>query len=111
MLSQGVTENQRVACFRLAMHLKKAGVPQDVTFAALKAWATKNRPDRGKRILIDSEITQQTEYTYAREYRGCGCEKPAVKPYCHSSICPLTAPRPDRNPSGTTDNSIESPGA
>ena len=98
MLKTGVVEYQRVACFRLALHLKKAGIPQDVAVVALEAWANKNRPRNGKRILTISEITQQTEYAYAREYRGCGCEEPAVKPYCHPHACPLRAPRPNRNP-------------
>ena len=95
MLATGVAEYQRVACFRLALHLKKAGIPQDLAVVALEAWATKNRPRNGKGILTEAEIAQQTEYAYAREYRGCGCEEPAVKPYCHPSGCPLRAPRPD----------------
>jgi len=51
MLSEGVTANQRVACFRLAVHLKKAGVPSDIARASLQAWAMKNRPEDGKRVL------------------------------------------------------------
>ncbi len=88
MLTEGVTQHQRVACFRLASHLRKAGIPEDVALPALMVWATKNRPADGKRIITRAEVYKQTKCAYAKRYRGCGCEDPAIMPYCDSS-CPL----------------------
>jgi len=91
MLAEGVREYQRVACFRLAVHLKKAGLPQDLTLTVLRAWAQKNRPVGDKAIITDTEISEQTDSAYVKDYRACGCEDPAVSPYCHSS-CYLRSP-------------------
>ena len=88
MLTDGVSEYQRVACFRLAVHLKKAGLPQDIAVSALAAWAAKNTPRNGKRIITEVEIIEQAKYAYAKHYRGCGCEDAAIQPYCIPS-CPL----------------------
>jgi len=88
MLAEGVSSYQRVACFRLAIQLRKAGLPQDVTIAALEGWAAKNRPPDGKRIITPEEIAEQTRSAFAHKYRGCGCEHPAVAPYCVAE-CPL----------------------
>lgn len=88
MLADGVGEYQRVACFRLAIQLRKAGLPQDIAIAALEAWAAKNRPQAGKRIITPEEIAEQARSAFARRYRGCGCEHPAVAPYCLPE-CPL----------------------
>lgn len=82
MLAQGVADHQRVACFRLAVHLKKAGVPQDITLACLRTWASKNRPADGKSVICEDEIIAQVTWAYERNYRGCGCEEPAVAPFC-----------------------------
>lgn len=88
MLNEGVEENQRVACFRLAIALRKAGVPQDIAVACLRAWALKNRPAEGRRIITNEEIAEQTACAYAKDYRGCGCEEAAVRPFCVPD-CPL----------------------
>ena len=88
MFSEGVTEHQRIACFRLALHLKKAGLPQDLAIVSLNAWADKNRPTSNKRIITASEIHEQAKSAYAKDYRGCGCEEAVVMPYC-SPNCPL----------------------
>jgi hypothetical protein len=85
MLEEGVTENQRSSCFRLAVHLRKKGLPFDITVAALAEWARKNRPADGRRIITLTEIKAQTSSAYLKEYRGCGCEDPAVAPYCDPS--------------------------
>lgn len=90
MLAGGVTEYQRVACFRLAVHLKKAGLPQDVAVVCLTTWAAKNHPKQDKQVLTDSEVCRQTHWAYAKPYRTCGCEDPAVTPYCDPN-CPLFA--------------------
>lgn len=91
MLAKGVTEYQRIACFRLALHLRKAGIPEDVAVAGLMAWAVKNHPTGGKRIITEQEITEQARWAYTKDYRGCGCEDPAIRPHCDPS-CPLESP-------------------
>jgi hypothetical protein len=87
MLKSGVDGYQRVACFRLAVHLKLAGVPEDLAAVLLKAWSTKNHPP-GKQIITPAEIDDQVRDAYAKGYRGCGCEDPKIKRFCDSS-CPL----------------------
>jgi len=88
MLEEGVSENQRVACFRLAVHLRRIGLPSDIAAAALQQWATKNYPRNGKRIITDDELKAQTAAAFLKEYHGNGCEDPAVQPFCDSS-CPI----------------------
>jgi len=88
MLAEGVTEYQRVACFRLAVQLKKAGLPEDIAVATLSAWAVKNRPNGEKQIITEQEIVKQTRCAYAKNYRNCGCEDPAVSRFCHTG-CPV----------------------
>ncbi len=88
MLAEGVGEYQRVACFRLALQLKKAGLPEDAAVAVLTNWAAKNRPDRDKRTITHAEIVNQTRAAYQKSYRGCGCEDPAIRPHCRVD-CPL----------------------
>ena len=104
MLAEGVTQYQRVACFRLAVQLRKAGMPEDITVAALGAWAAKNRPGGDKRIITDAEILEQAKCAYAKNYHGCGCEEVAIVPYCNPH-CQLRcntkvkSSREGRNPS------------
>ncbi len=88
ILRNGVTENQRVACFRLAVHLRRIGMPYELVVAALREWAGKNRPMQGKRIITLVEIMAQTASAFLKEYRGCGCEEPALAPYCDPA-CPV----------------------
>jgi hypothetical protein len=88
MLREGVRANQRVACFRLAVQLRKAGNPFDKTVAALCAWAQRNRPTDGRPIIRESEIRSQTRWAYRGGYKGCGCEDPAVMPFCDPA-CPI----------------------
>ena len=88
MLTEGVTENQRVACFRLAVGLRKAGVPLDAALAALNIWALKNQPENGKGIISRQEVMAQAASAYSKPYRSCGCDDPAVAPYCGTG-CPL----------------------
>ena len=90
MLAEGVNSFQRVACFRLAVHLKRYGMPYDLALAALKAWARKNRPEDGKRIITDAEIMYQAKCAFENSYRSFGCEDPAVAAYCDNN-CPLHA--------------------
>ena len=88
MLAEGVTCQQRVSCFHLAVNLRRAGLPSDLTVAMLRAWARKNRPQDDKRIITDTEIRNQVKDAYEKQYRSCGCEDIAVVPHCDKS-CPL----------------------
>jgi hypothetical protein len=82
MLSQGVTSYQRVSCFRLAVQLKRNGMPLDLALVVLKAWAKKNRPADGKGAITDREIEGQTRCAFEKTYRSFGCEDPAVSEFC-----------------------------
>ena len=88
MLTEGVGSYQRVCCFRLAVQLKRSGLPFDLAVVVLKAWAQKNRPADGKTIITDSEIFQQTRSAYVKPYCSIGCEDPAIAAFCHPN-CPL----------------------
>lgn len=88
MLRDGVVEFQRVACFRLAVHFKRLGLPYDIAEYALQAWARKNRPRENKRIITSKEIRTQATCAYKKEYRGYGCDSEAVAPFCHPE-CPV----------------------
>jgi hypothetical protein len=90
MLAEGVTFNQRVACFRLAVRLKRTGMPYDLALITLKAWAQKNHPADGKNIISDGEIEKQTKCAFENTYRSFGCEEPAIAVHCDKS-CPLYA--------------------
>ena len=92
MLAEGVDSYQRVSCFRLAVHLKRNGLPFDLALAVLKAWAKKNRPAEGKGIITDQEIEHQTKCAFENSYRSFGCEDPAVAAYCDKN-CPLNSYR------------------
>lgn len=92
MLRKGVDVCQRVACFRLAVNLHKVGLPQDIAVGALMAWARKNRPDNGRRIITDHEIRQQVACAYDREYKGLGCEEHVVNRFCDPQCPVLTKP-------------------
>jgi len=92
MLNEGVTHEQRVACFRLAVHLKRIGIPYDMAVASLRVWARKNKPNGDKRIITDQEILAQTSYAFAKDYRGSGCDQPAIAPFC-SPTCALYVKR------------------
>jgi len=88
ILAEGVNSYQRLACIHLAISLNKAGLPFDITVAALKTWASKNKPQNGKRIITEQEIISQTRSAYKNNYRSYGCESPAIAPYCDHN-CPI----------------------
>ncbi|MBU0717250.1 MAG: hypothetical protein KJ749_03300 [Planctomycetes bacterium] len=88
MLAHGVTANQRVACFRLAVNLKKVGLPLNSALAVLAEWADRNEPAGDRRVITAAEIVEQATCAYAGPYRSCGCEDPAVTPHCDPS-CPV----------------------
>ncbi|VGO13467.1 hypothetical protein PDESU_02024 [Pontiella desulfatans] len=85
MLAEGVSDYQRVACFRLAIQLKLAGYAYNQTLAILSSWASRNRPNSDKSIIRESEIQTQARCAYKGNYRGMGCEDPAVMPFCDLS--------------------------
>lgn len=88
ILKYGVTFDQRIACFRLALNLKRIGIPQDITIAALMNWRLKNKPIKGKRIITEDEVVEQTHWAYLKDYKGYGCDEPVVKKHCEPK-CPL----------------------
>ena len=88
MLRDGVSQYQRISCFRLAVHLKRLGLPHDVAVAALKTWALKNKPTNGKRVIRDSEVVSQTSDAYNKPYAGYGCDTEAMSSFCEPS-CPV----------------------
>jgi len=106
MLKEGVSENQRLSCFRLAVHLRRIGLEFDAVVAVLLEWRKKNRPDSGKDRLSGSEVRSQTAYAFQKEYRGYGCGDPAVTPYCEDS-CWLFQRRGKDSPS--TDAALRAP--
>ena len=95
MLADGVAANQGVACFRLAVGLKRSGLPFDSTVAVLMDWATRNQPEDGKPIITEPEIASQAACAYDKAYRACGCEDPSIEPYG-----PPSCPAPPAEPSG-----------
>jgi hypothetical protein len=88
ILAEGVSAYQRVSCFRLAVHLKRNGIPYDLSLAVLKAWAKKNRPADGRRVITDQEIEYQARCAFNHSYRSFGCEHAAMAAYCQRE-CPL----------------------
>ena len=99
MLAEGVSDYQRVTCFRLAVQLKKTGLPEDLAIAALKAWAGKNRPSGDRRVITEEEILAQVAGAYSRDYRSCGCGDPKVAAFCDPA-CPLLREGQDSVPQG-----------
>jgi len=84
MLQNGVTHNQRVCCFRLAVQLRRIGLPYDACVSVLKTWSLKNRPEEKKRIITDNEIMEQASSAYRNYYNACGCETPEMAQFCHT---------------------------
>jgi hypothetical protein len=85
ILAEGVSRYQRVVCFRLAVAMKKMGMPYDMAIAILKSWALKNKPEEGKEIIQESAILEQASYAYTHFYSGYGCGTPAMSPFCDPS--------------------------
>ncbi len=88
ILNHGVTYDQRIACFRLALNLKRIGLPLDICIGTLLSWRQKNNPNKGKRIITPAEVIEQTKWAYSKDYKGYGCDEPIIKSFC-SSQCPL----------------------
>jgi hypothetical protein len=93
MLQNGVSQRQRCACFRLAVHLKRIGLPIDGTIALLVHWSHKNKPvDKSKTVITEKEIISQVSCAFERNYSSYGCESDEVKPYCQPE-CPVNIVR------------------
>jgi hypothetical protein len=88
MLRNGVAHLQRSSCFRLAVQLRRIGLPFDATVSVLKTWALKNKPSDGKRIITDHEIIEQASCAYSKYYKAYGCETSEMEPFCRDD-CPL----------------------
>jgi hypothetical protein len=88
ILVEGVSAYQRVSCFRLAVHLKRNGIPLDLALVVLKTWAKKNRPADGRRIITEQEIEYQARCAFSHTYRSLGCEHAAMAAHCRQD-CPL----------------------
>ena len=88
MLENGVSRLQRSSCFRLAVQLRRIGLPFDSTVSVLKTWSLKNKPEDGKRIITDYEIIEQASCAYRKEYSAYGCETPEVARFCQDD-CPF----------------------
>lgn len=98
MLTEGVKENQRAACFRLAAQLRKVGLPFDYAVLVLSKWAEKNHPPEGKAVISLGEVGAQTRCAYRdRMYVSCGCDDPSVVPFC-SATCPIRRRRDSAAP-------------
>jgi len=85
---QGVTTNQRVIAFRLAIHLKKLGFPYQTTIDAIKTWSLKNKPKNSKNRIRYEEIESQVQSAYEHQYNSYGCNDSIITPYCDLS-CPI----------------------
>lgn len=88
MLDMGVSEYQRTATFRLAVHLRRLGLGHDLVVALLLEWRRKNRPLPDKGVITPVEVKAQVASAFLHEYRGCGCGDPAVAAFCDPS-CPV----------------------
>ena len=82
MLNEGVTFDQRIACFRLAVNLKRIGFPEDITVGALMSWRLKNKPKNDKRKITPDEIIEQSKWAYSKKYKGYGCDEPIINYSC-----------------------------
>ncbi len=88
MLEEGVTFDQRVACFRLAVNLRRTGIPFDLAVTMLLEWRGKNQPEAEKGIITEAEIKDQVRWAYKKKYAGLGCNEEVVRSLCHPE-CPV----------------------
>ena len=85
ILEEGVTFDQRVACFRIAVHFKRIGLPYELAVAALSEWSKRNKPIEYKRIITENEIEEQVMWAYKKDYTGYGCQEPVIRAFCDPS--------------------------
>jgi hypothetical protein len=89
ILNNGVHFDQRVACFRIAVHLRRVGLPYDAVVATLMSWRVKNRPNEDKRIITPKEIEEQVRWAFKKSYTGYGCRELVIESFCDPE-CPVT---------------------
>ena len=85
ILCEGVTFDQRIACFRIAVNLKRLGLPEELVIVILNYWRLKNKPLENKGIITTDEIKEQIRWAYSKDYKGCGCEEPIIKSFCNQT--------------------------
>jgi len=88
ILLQGVTFDQRVATFRIAVHLKRMGLPYEFAVIILLNWKRKNKPGNGKRIITPEEVEEQVGWAYKKNYTGFGCQEKIIQLFCDTK-CPI----------------------
>jgi len=88
LLEVGTKFDQRIATFRLAVNLKRVGIPQDLIEALLLEWRLKNKPTNAKQIITIAEAEAQVNWAFQKDYRGIGCEEPVIRQFCQES-CPI----------------------
>lgn len=80
---EGVSEGSRDnAAIRLAVHLAKQGMPEDVVLSALKAWNMRNVPP-----LSESEVAKSVESAFSHDY-DFGCNDAVLEAFCDGQ-CPF----------------------
>lgn len=85
ILEGGVPEGQRDnISFRLAVYLKKQGLPSNQALLVVRDWNTK----KNKPPLEDRIIKEKVKSAYEKEYSGYGCEQEYMKNYCNLE-CPI----------------------
>jgi len=82
ILEEGVTFDQRIACFRVAVHFRRIGLPYELSVAALSQWSNRNKPIEDKRIITLNEIEEQAMWAYKKNYSGYGCHEPVIRAFC-----------------------------
>lgn len=98
ILQEGVSDYQRVTCFRLVVHLRNIGFPRHLTVVALEEWASRNKPAEGRSILTESEVGDQVKAAYRNGYSSYGCEDPMINRFCEPT-CPITLKRKNNSQS------------
>jgi len=88
LLDVGTNFDQRIASFRLAVNLKRVGIPQDLVEALLLEWRLKNKPSNAKQIITIAEVEAQVNWAFPKNYRGIGCEELVIRQFCQES-CPI----------------------
>lgn len=100
ILQDGVSRYQRTSCFRLAVQLKRIGLPFDIAIAALITWSLKNKPEEGKQIITDREIIEQATSAYQKPYQSYGCETAEIQPFCQPGCFVKRKATPNRSKAG-----------
>ncbi len=88
ILEKGATYNQRIACFRIAVHLRRIGIPFDVAAMILLECSRLNKPVNGKRIITPEEVVSQARDGYKEKYTGYGCNVTVIRDFCDPE-CPV----------------------